>query len=166
MNEYELYLSGLSIPKVSQKTNIPRSTLRFRLKRAGILRKRSDAIRLASKNGELGSGNRGKKRVFTDEWRMNISKSRKGKGNGVSLKPNGYVEITMGENKGRSQHAAIIEQEIGRKLFTNECVHHIDGNRSNNNIDNLRLMTRSEHARLHAKENIKHRIRDQKGRLK
>jgi len=162
MDIYEMYESGMSIPEVSKKTGIALSTLRFRFKKLGILRDRTSSIRLAAKLGKLGGGNRGKKRKFTDEWKRNISKSKLGKGTGLSLKPNGYLEITMGEHKGRGEHVVVMEKYIGRRLYANECVHHKDHNRSNNEISNLKLMTRSEHARLHAKE----RSRDKFGRLK
>lgn len=161
-----MYLSGMSIPDVSSKTNIPMSTLRFRFKKLGILRGRSDSIALAAKQGKLGGGNRGKKITFTDEWRDNISKSKTGVGVGYSVKPSGYIEITMGENKGRLQHVVLMEAVIGRKLFSNECVHHIDHNKQNNSIENLQLMTRAEHSRLHALENNTNRSRDEKGRYK
>lgn len=164
MNEYEMYESGMSIPQVSKETGIAKSTLRFRFKKAGILRSRAESIRLASEEGRLGSGLRGKKREFSDEWKNNISESRRGVGTGKSLKPNGYYEITMGDNKGRLEHVVIMESFIGRRLYANECVHHIDHDRTNNNPSNLRLMTRSEHARLHAKENSELRERDKNGR--
>lgn len=166
MTEYELYSSGLSIPIVSEKTGIPKSTLRFRFKRAGILRSRNEAIVIAASEGRLGSGNRGKKRKFTDSWCLNISKAKKGVGLGKSKKQNGYVEITMGEHKGRLEHIVVMEDIIGRRLYSNECVHHIDHNRSNNAPENLVLMTRSEHARLHAIENSENRQRDAAGRYK
>jgi len=165
MDEYDLYNNGKSIPEVSDETGIPRSTLRFRFKKAGILRSRADGIKNASKNGRLGSGLRGKKRVFTEEWKNNISKGKTGKGLGVSVKPSGYIEITMGENKGRLEHVVIMELIIGRRLASNECVHHKDENRANNDPENLQLMTRSEHASLHAKQNISKRNRDKRGRL-
>ena len=166
MNEFEMYESGMSIPEVSKETGIAKSTLRFRFKKRGILRTREEGVRNAAKNGKLGSGLRGKKRVFSDEWRKNISEAKKGIGVGRSLKPNGYYEITMGEHKGRLEHVVIMECHIGRRLMANECVHHIDHNRANNSIENLALMTKSDHSRLHAKENIKNRNRDSIGRLK
>jgi len=165
MTEFDMYKDGMSIPQISEKTGMPRSTLRLRFKSAGILRGRADGVRLAAKDGRLGKHMLGKKREFTDEWRENISKSRKGKGLGYSIKPGGYVEITMGDNKGRLQHVVIMEEHIGRRIAHNECVHHIDGNRQNNALENLQLMTKSEHAALHAKENYPNRDRDDKGRF-
>ena len=43
----------------------------------------------------------------------------------------------------------IAEKKIGRKLEYDECVHHVDGDHSNNDPDNLDVMTRAEHASLH-----------------
>ncbi|HEY0048190.1 MAG TPA: HNH endonuclease signature motif containing protein, partial [Pyrinomonadaceae bacterium] len=37
------------------------------------------------------------------------------------------------------EHRAVMAQYLGRPLRKNETVHHIDGNRSNNNIENLQL---------------------------
>lgn len=49
----------------------------------------------------------------------------------------------------RAYHVALMEKKIGRKLFINECVHHINGNPLNNMISNLSLVTRSEHTTAH-----------------
>ena len=166
MNEFELYASGMSLPEVSNETGISMSTLRYRIKKAGLLRSRADAVRLAGTKGKLGSGNRGKKINMTKEWRDNISKSKTGVGKGESKKPNGYIEITMGENKGRMQHVVLMEKKIGRRLYSNECVHHKDHDKSNNEMSNLQLMTRAEHSRLHALENGIKRNRDNLWRYK
>ena len=47
------------------------------------------------------------------------------------------------------EHRLIMQNVLGRKLDRNEVVHHIDGNKSNNSLENLIVMTRSEHTRLH-----------------
>lgn len=47
-------------------------------------------------------------------------------------------------------HRKIVESFIGRKLLTTERVHHIDGDKTNNDISNLCLLSsESEHSRLH-----------------
>ena len=50
------------------------------------------------------------------------------------------------------EHQFLMEKEIGRKLLKNEVVHHIDANKLNNALENLCLMTRSEHIKLHLRE--------------
>lgn len=45
----------------------------------------------------------------------------------------------------------LMEQKLGRYLTPDETVDHIDGNFSNNNIDNLRILFRSEHVSLDVK---------------
>lgn len=46
-------------------------------------------------------------------------------------------------------HRAITEELLQRKLTYNEVVHHIDGNPKNNNLDNLLVLSRSNHIKLH-----------------
>lgn len=47
-------------------------------------------------------------------------------------------------------HRYLMELYLGRKLSSNEVVHHVDGDPLNNDPDNLVLVSRSEHQRLHA----------------
>lgn len=49
-------------------------------------------------------------------------------------------------------HRHIASLKIGRWLNTNEHVHHIDGNKLNNRIDNLEVLTPFEHAKRHMGE--------------
>lgn len=43
----------------------------------------------------------------------------------------------------------VMEQHLGRYLTEDEEVHHINGDELDDSLENLRLMTKSEHARLH-----------------
>src|ERR1035437_7181431 len=47
------------------------------------------------------------------------------------------------------EHVYIMEKHLNRKLLKHEIVHHKDGNRLNNTLDNLEVMTRSAHSKLH-----------------
>lgn len=47
-------------------------------------------------------------------------------------------------------HRIVMENSIGRLLTDDEEVHHIDFNKLNNAITNLKLMTNHEHRMLHA----------------
>lgn len=50
------------------------------------------------------------------------------------------------------EHTYVMSEFIGRKLHPNEVVHHKDRNKKNNDISNLVLMSREDHALLHALE--------------
>ena len=54
------------------------------------------------------------------------------------------------------QHRLLMEQCLGRKLHTDEIVHHIDGNTKNNKIKNLQVMCRSKHRSLHNKKHTEY----------
>lgn len=146
------YVAGASLPDLHRSTGIPLSTLRHRIMRAGLLRGRAEAVRLAAEQGKW-SHTKGRRREFTPEWRLNVSRARLHHAEvhaaGVSHKKSGYVVYTRGPHKGRNVHVVEMEIRIGRSLLPDECVHHIDGDRSNNDPNNLALMTRSGHTRLH-----------------
>lgn len=51
-------------------------------------------------------------------------------------------------------HRAIMENHIGRLLTEDEIVHHIDGNKKNNSLDNLEIMSKTEHSRHHRPKQV------------
>jgi len=51
------------------------------------------------------------------------------------------------------EHRLIFEKHLGKELRSEEVVHHIDGNKLNNEISNLMLFpTKSAHAKYHLKK--------------
>ena len=66
----------------------------------------------------------------------------------------GYIICCEDRENRYELHRKIMEDYIGRKLNSNEIVHHKDGNKLNNDINNLEILTRSEHIKLH-KEDLK-----------
>ena len=49
------------------------------------------------------------------------------------------------------RHRLVMERKIDRYLRDDEIVHHIDLDKKNNHIDNLKIMTKSTHMKLHSK---------------
>lgn len=63
-----------------------------------------------------------------------------------------YDRIKLPEGRYIYKHRWVIEQHLGRKLKTDEIIHHINGDPRDNRIENLQLMTKSEHIKLHLKK--------------
>ena len=77
--------------------------------------------------------------------------------NGGRHMHNGYIEIYAPKHPHKNkrnciyEHQKVMEDYLGRYLEKGEVVHHKDLCKTNNNIENLQLLTMSEHSKLHAK---------------
>ena len=70
----------------------------------------------------------------------------------------GYVFVYKPEhhratNKGYVKRAVLIaEEKLGRELTDCDFIHHINGKKDDDALENIQVLTNSEHVRLHAKE--------------
>ena len=162
------YSNGHSLIDIAREINCNPSSIRKVLIVSGIrLRTIREGIDLAKRKGKYkGSISRG---PMSEEQKKKISEVKKKIGEltarGTRITSYGYIEFTRGPNKGRFQHVVIMEEFIGRRLNSDECVHHINQNKKDNRIENLVLMSRSNHVRLHAMENYPRRVRKANGRF-
>lgn len=78
------------------------------------------------------------------------TKARIGTGRGRWNMPDGYIKISAPFGT-KPEHRAIMERHLGRVLSKDEQVHHINGNKSDNRIENLQVVTAKQHAAIHLK---------------
>lgn len=62
---------------------------------------------------------------------------------------NGYRMIWTG-NEWSMEHRLVMEMKHGRKLGKKEVVHHINGDTSDNRVNNLMVLTYRQHSNVHA----------------
>lgn len=116
------YAAGESISQIAPDYagSAAISTVRRAIYLMGIMRPRTQAIRLRLLAGSPLKGR--KRKPFSAEHRANLSAARvqstAATARGYSLKPSGYIEVTMGAHKGRGIHRVIAEQTIGRPAVT------------------------------------------------
>ena len=156
-----------SITDISKMTDKSPSTVRYWLNKYNLLRSRAEGIRAV--RHKMGKHLIGRNVVFSDGHKNKIRESKlkhsEINAKGYRINTNGYYEFTKGVNKGRMIHIVIAENLKGRKLKKNEVVHHIDKNKLNNSPENLKIMSLSDHSRLHAKEDYKNRKINKKGQF-
>lgn len=152
-----------SLQSIADELSVNRNTIRNRFIAFGIPRRtRTAHLRGKSKPAEQRAKmSAARKRYWqkhpaTDEYRTKLSESRTKTG----ITKAGRRIFIPGVGR-VLEHRYIIQQLLGRPLLSSEQVHHIDGDRLNNSLDNLVLLTNSDHQKLHYSE----RERDENGRF-
>ena len=125
-NEQISLILGRSINSIQHKAN------RMGLKKD---REANKAVRSRARSGSRGAN-----------WHGGRKKNKKGH---VLVMRKGHP---MADSAGYvMEHRLIMAEYLGRPLEKNEVVHHLNGVKDDNRIENLKLMTNSEHSSLHHK---------------
>lgn len=79
---------------------------------------------------------------------------------GRHITKRGYIKIYKPEHPNNIygycyEHRLVMEQYIGRYLTEHEDVHHLNEDKSDNRLENLQLLTSSDHSKLTIKKNWK-----------
>jgi hypothetical protein len=82
-----------------------------------------------------------------------------GDGRWMVRAPDGYEGTTYIKGRYVYEHRLLVERKIGRLLESDEHVHHINGDKLDNRLSNLEIISPSEHTRLHALERARKRWR-------
>jgi hypothetical protein len=72
---------------------------------------------------------------------------------GRYLRADGYYQIRIG-GRYKMEHIYLMEQHLGRRMNRGEVVHHKNGNKTDNRLENLQVMTISEHMKHHHPQGV------------
>jgi len=75
---------------------------------------------------------------------------------GRTVASNGYVLLRVGVGHHLAnvtgyayEHRIVAEEKLGRRLLSGEMIHHIDGNKENNDPSNIKVVTATQHRAEH-----------------
>ena len=75
---------------------------------------------------------------------------------GFTISTNGYKHVLTSDptrtNRYQPEHRLVMAEVLGRPLTSDEVVHHINRDKTDNRPENLEVLSRQEHAALHAAE--------------
>jgi uncharacterized protein YrzB (UPF0473 family) len=81
----------------------------------------------------------------TKAFRHGYGNRKRGTGN---ITKHGYL-ILAKNNERKFAHRIIMEKFLGRKLLATEMVHHVNGDKLDNRIENLEIVSKSAHKKIH-----------------
>ena len=71
----------------------------------------------------------------------------------AAVNAHGYVRTTHPDGGRILEHRYVMEKHLGRKLLQDEMIHHRNGIKTDNRLENLELTTRANHLRnLHPRQ--------------
>jgi hypothetical protein len=170
----DLYISqGLRQREIAEMFGCAVSAVSQRLKKAGIQTRRPHDYpttdRQRSAWVEIGKGRKGMKMSAEAKKKMSTKATGRRKRNDYEFgghekkRDDGYIKVYVPNHPNCTadgyvmKHILVMESAIGRHLIKGECVHHINHIRDDNRIENLKLMTISEHMSMHMKERYANR---------
>lgn len=126
------YLTNKDLSKILNRTvsSIQHKASRLNLKKDNDVNK---LIMSKAKEGEKSSSWKGGRKTNKDGYILLLRKDH------PNSDKNGYI----------FEHRIVMEEYIGRLLQQNEIVHHKNGIKNDNRIENLELMTNSQHTIKH-----------------
>jgi len=144
----ELRREGWSINKIAQALAVSKSSVAKWVqdipqpepftKEGRAARKKARADRIAKLREEKEKERKSRLILSAGRWFMHA--------------PPGYKGKTYIDGRYVLQYRYLMEQKLGRLLRPGEVVHHINGDRLDDRIENLELMTDKEHSRMHTAE--------------
>jgi hypothetical protein len=128
-----LYRNGL---RLKGKPNELRRGAKRRISQEDIVKAYRDGLRTPAIAQKFGCGTTWVHEVLTKYGVINRQKGR-------SYDSGGYIIVKVGRgyNGYMKEHRYVMEKHLGRELEPHETVHHINGDKTDNRLENLQLRT-------------------------
>ena len=142
----QMYLTGFSIRECAAKSGRSVSCVVWWLKRSGVPRRNISE----AKRGQRPSEEAIVRSVLTRRKNFIDGKPLVG----YKRRGDGYVDVLVPGRGYVREHRLMMEQHIGRRLYIWEEVHHLNGTKDDNRLENLIVVDRREHHRMHYRERV------------